>query len=56
MQVAITVQIISAIEKFLDFKFVFLRIANLIVDHSSSFHNDLVVEGAVLDIDLLGVS
>ena len=54
--VAVAVEIISTVKELLYFKFVLLWVAYLIVDNPGALHDDLVVEGTVLHINLLSVS
>ena len=55
VEVAIAVQVVSTVKQFLDLEFVFLWIADQIVDNSGSLHDDLVIEGAILYVDLLSI-
>lgn len=54
--VAITIQVVAAVEKFFYLKFMLLRVADEPIDDSSALHDDLGVEAAVGYVELLRVS
>ena len=56
MIVAVIIEVIPRIEELLHFKFAFLREADLVLNDSCSFHDDIVVERTVSYIHLVRVS
>lgn len=56
MVVAVFVQIVPAVEQFLDFSHFFFWVANLVPNYSSLLHYFFVIERAVVHICFLGVT
>jgi hypothetical protein len=56
MVIAVFVQIVPAVEQFLDFSHFFFWVANLVPNHPSLLHYFFVIKRAVVHICLLGVT
>lgn len=54
--VAVIVQIVPRVKQLLDLKLALLREADLVLDDTCALHDDVMVERAVADVHLVGIT